>query len=139
MESITLSHVVDAPPSAVREAITDVEPFTRAAGFDEVELEGDRLDIAKAVGLLKISLSLRLLDDPDAVFAYEQVDGVFESMTTRYTIDETADGTEVTVRTEFALDVPGGSILDATVIKRQRRKEIEAQFDYLDETLGYRE
>jgi len=135
MESITLSHVVDAQPSAVREAITDVEPFTRAAGFDEVELDGDRLEIAKAVGLLKISLSLRLLDVPDAVFAYEQIDGVFESMTTRYTIAEVDDGTEVVVQTEFALDVPGGSILDATVIKRQRRKEIEAQFDYLDETL----
>lgn len=136
MESITLSHVVDAPPSAVREAITDIEPFTRAAGFDEVDLAGDRLEIAKAVGLLKISLSLRLLDDPDAVFAYEQVDGIFESMTTWYRVAETDGGTEVTVETEFALDVPGGSILDATVIKRQRRKEIEAQFDYLDETLA---
>ncbi|QCC52692.1 SRPBCC family protein [Halapricum salinum] len=136
MESITLSHVVDAPPSAVRDAIADVEPFMRAAGFDEVQLDGDRLAIAKAVGLLKISLSLRILDEPDAVLTYEQAEGIFESMITRYTVTDEDDGAEVTVRTEFALDVPGGSILDATVIKRQRRKEIEGQFDYLDEALA---
>jgi carbon monoxide dehydrogenase subunit G len=135
MESIELSRVIDAPKPAVTDAILDVEPFTRAAGFDEVTQSGDRLDIAKAVGLLKISLSLRILDDPDSIFAYEQIDGVFETMTTWYTLEETDAGTAVTVRTEFALDVPGGSILDATVIKRQRRKEIEGQFDYLEENL----
>jgi carbon monoxide dehydrogenase subunit G len=135
MESIELSRVIDAPKSAVADAISDIEPFTRAAGFDEVSLSGDRLDIAKAVGLLKISLSLRILDEPDTVLAYEQIDGVFETMTTWYTLEETDAGTAVNVRTEFALAVPGGSILDATVIKRQRRNEIESQFDYLEKNL----
>lgn len=135
MQSIELSRVVDAPVSRVGDAITDVEPFMRSAGFGEVTHEGDRLDIAKALGLLKISLSLRIVDEPEAVLAYEQVEGVFETMTTAYTLSETSDGTDVTVRTEFALDAPGGSILDGTIIKRQRRKEIEAQFDYLQAEL----
>lgn len=136
MQSIELNRVIDGSRQDVADAITDVEPFTRAAGFDEVSLDGDRLDIAKAVGLLKISLSLRLLDEPDTVLSYEQIEGVFETMTTQYTLEETESGTEVSARTEFALDAPGGSILDATVIKRQRRKELEGQFDYLEETVA---
>ncbi|PSP27569.1 hypothetical protein BRC65_04980 [Halobacteriales archaeon QH_2_65_14] len=35
--------------------------------------------------------------------------------------------------TEFALDVEVvGATLDATIIARQRRKELERQFDYLE-------
>ena len=137
MESITLSHVVDAPPSAVRDAIADIEPLMRAAGFDEVQLDGDRLEIAKAVGLLKISLSLRILDEPDATLTYEQVEGIFAEMVTYYDVETTDAGTTVTATTEFALDASlVGPILDATIIKRQRRKELTAQFDYLADVTG---
>lgn len=133
MKTIELSRVIDAPKDDVRAAIEDVEPFMRAAGFDEVDRDGDSLEIGKAVGLLKISLSLRLLDDPDAVLAYEQLDGIFEAMTTTYALSERDGGTEVSVRTAFELGAPGGSLLDGTIIKRQRTKEIEAQFEYLEQ------
>jgi hypothetical protein len=54
-------------------------------------------------------------------------------METRYELLERGGGTEVRATTEFAVDVAlVGEILDATVIKRQRRKELEAQFDYLE-------
>lgn len=136
MRSITISRVIDAPPDVIESAIHDLEPFMQAAGFDEVAVEGDRFSIGKALGLLKISLTLRLLDDPDATLAYEQIDGIFEAMTTTYTLSDHPDGTEVQARTSFALDAPGGSILDATVIKHQRRKELTAQFDYLNDIVS---
>lgn len=136
METIELTHTIDAPRESVASAIDDLEPFMRAAGFDEVTLDGDELTIAKAVGLLRISLDLELFDDGDTVLAYRQVEGIFEDMETRYWLAGGDDGTTVRVETIFGLDAPGGSLLDATVIKRQRTKEIEGQFDYLDERLA---
>lgn len=45
--------------------------------------------------------------------------------------------TVVSATTEFQLRAPAvGSLLDATVIKRQRRKELNAQFDHLEEQVG---
>ena len=136
METIELTHTVDAPREPVASAVDDLEPFMRAAGFDEVTLDGDELTIAKAVGLLRISLDLELFDEADTVLAYRQVDGIFEDMETRYWLENGDDGTTVRVETIFGLDAPGGSLLDATVIKRQRTKEIEGQFDYLDERVA---
>jgi len=53
-------------------------------------------------------------------------------MQTVYTVTEVDGGSEVTATTEFALDVAlVGEILDTTVIKRQRRHELESQFDRL--------
>lgn len=132
METFILERTVDAPIENVREAILDLEQFMLAAGFDEVEIDGDLLNISKALGLLKISLTLRRTDDPDAVLSFKQIDGIFESMTMSYLLTGENGKTVVTARTDFALDAPGGEILDATLIKRQRRREIEGQFDYLD-------
>ncbi|MUV89509.1 SRPBCC family protein [Halapricum sp. CBA1109] len=136
METIELTHTVDASRESVASAVDDLEPFMRAAGFDEVTLDGDELTIAKAVGLLRISLDLELFDEADTVLAYRQVDGIFEDMETRYWLENGDDGTTVRVETIFGLDAPGGSLLDATVIKRQRTKEIAGQFDYLDERVA---
>ncbi|SDY75892.1 hypothetical protein SAMN05216564_10994 [Halopenitus persicus] len=62
-----------------------------------------------------------------------QQEGIFEAMTTSYTVTAADGGSEVTATTEFALDVAiVGDVLDATVIKRQRRRELEAQFDWLE-------
>lgn len=133
METIELEHTVNAPIQDVREAMLELEPFMRASGFDEVDIDGDRLDISKALGLLRISLTLDRIDDPDVDLAFEQVDGIFEAMTTTYSLTDRDDKTDVTAVTEFALDAPGGELLDATLVKRQRRREIEAQFDYLDD------
>lgn len=132
MESIELTRVVDAPREDIEAAIADLEPFMRAAGFDEVTVDGDALTIAKAVGLLRISLDLECFEADDAVLAYRQLDGIFEEMRTWYYLEDAENGTEVRARTEFGLDAPGGGLLDATVIKRQRTKELEAQFDHLE-------
>jgi hypothetical protein len=80
-----------------------------------------------------VELTLTVLEDADAALAYEQRDGMFESMRTTYEVAETDDGSTVTATTEFALDVAlVGEVLDATVIKRQRHKELTAQFDWLE-------
>lgn len=137
MESITLSRTFAAPPEAIRTLVEDVEPFMRAAGFSTVEVEGDDLTISKGFALARIKLELTLLDEPDTVLAYEQREGIFEEMWTGYTLEEVDDGCRLTVTTDFELDIAGvGAILDATIIKRERTKELTAQFDYLAAELG---
>lgn len=133
MESVTVSREIAADADVVRAAMTDVEPFMRAGGFDDVAVDGDVVTITNRVGLATIELALELVDDPDAVLAYEQRDGIFEEMVTRYFLSETADGAEVRATTDFALQARLiGPLLDATVITRQRRIELNAQFDYLE-------
>lgn len=141
MERVTVTRSFDAPPDDVREAMADVEAFMESSGFDGVERDGDALRLQNRVGLMQIELELEILDD-DADLAYEQREGIFESMRTEYRVegsDEQAGGdgdpgeTTVTATTEFeALDLAViGNVLDTTVIRRQRRKEIESQFDWL--------
>lgn len=138
MERVRVSRRVDADPGRLRAAVTDVEPFMRAAGFDEVTVDGDTIAITNHLGLLTIELDLRLLDDREAALAYEQLDGIFESMETRYELAaESASRTTVTVTTTFALDLSVvGSLLDGTVVRRQRRRELSAQLDYLESLAG---
>lgn len=136
MASVTLTRRIDAPPEAIRAAIADVERFMEAGGFDEIAVEGDEMRIVNVLGFARIELIVELLRDPDAALAYEQRDGVFESMTTRYTVEPAPDGAEVTATTEFTLGGVVGSVLDATLIERQRRREIAAQFDYLESAVG---
>ncbi|MBP1988188.1 SRPBCC family protein [Halolamina salifodinae] len=152
METVSVSREITAPPDAVRERMQDVGPFMRAAGFDEVEVDregqspsgsrpqagdGDQIGLTNGVGIATIELSLELVEDPDAALAYRQVEGIFEEMVTRYTVEPTGSGTQVTAETEFAIDVAlVGKLMDATVIKRQRRKELEQQFDWLAAELG---
>ncbi|KPN32196.1 hypothetical protein SY89_02960 [Halolamina pelagica] len=133
MNSVSVSREVAAPPEAVRARMNDVGAFMRAAGFDEVTTDGDRITITNGVGIATVELELELIDHPDAALAYRQRDGIFEEMVTRYTLEPTDDGTEVTAETEFAVDVAlVGKLLDATVIKRQRRRELDQQFDWLE-------
>lgn len=135
MNSVTVSRAVDAPPESVREAVEDVGPFMRASGFDEVEVDGSTLVIRNSVGVATIELECEILDD--GLLAYEQRDGIFESMETRYELADHDEGAEITATTTFAVDVAlVGELLDATVIKRQRKKELTAQFDYLESTLS---
>lgn len=132
METVSVSREITAPPDAVRERMQDIGPFMRAAGFDEVDVKGDRIDLTNGVGIATIELTLELAEDPDAALTYRQVEGIFEEMVTRYTVNPSDSGTKVTAETEFAIDVAlVGKLMDATVIKRQRRKELEQQFDWL--------
>jgi len=136
MNAVSLRRHVDASPDRVREHVRDVVPFMEAAGFDTVELDGDELRIENRVGILGIELTLELVNEEDATLVYEQRDGVFESMRTTYHVTPDDGGSEVVAETEFALDVAVvGDFLDTTVIERQRKKELSAQFDYL-EALG---
>ena len=143
MHSVTVTRTIDSDPEAIAEAMTDVGPFMTAAGFDEVAVDGDRIEVANAVGIATIELTLERVDTDalekphaDGAFAYEQREGIFEEMVTSYSLSSVADGTEVEATTTFALDVAVvGDLLDATVIDRQRRRELEAQLDWLaDET-----
>jgi len=137
MHSVSVSREVAAPPDAIRERMQDVGAFMRAAAFDEVVVEGDRIELENGVGIATIELTLELIDEPGAALAYRQRDGIFEEMVTRYTLEETEKGTEVTAETGFAIDVAlVGKLLDATVIERQRRRELEQQFDWLEQELG---
>lgn len=135
MQTVTVERAIDAPPAAVRDALSRVQPFVAASGFDRVAVDGDTVEVANDVGVASIELTLELVDDPDADLAYVQTAGIFEEMATTYVVEPTDDGSLVTATTEFALDVAVvGSVLDATVIKRQRRSELESQFDWLAET-----
>ncbi len=115
----------------------DLESFMLAAGFTEVTVDGDDMHLENQVGLATVTLDLRVVDT-DADLAYEQADGFFEVMDTEYRVEPVGDGaSEVTATTDFALDVAlVGQILDSTVIKRQRRHELEQQFDWLEEQFG---
>ncbi|WP_144926927.1 SRPBCC family protein [Halorubrum salsamenti] len=133
MNSVTLSRTIDAPPAVVRESMNELEQFMRASGFDEVLVDGETVCVANEVGIATIELTLELVDRPEADLAYEQREGIFEEMRTAYTVTPAPNGSEVVATTEFALDVAiVGDVLDSTVIKRQRRRELSAQFDWLE-------
>ncbi|WP_096388949.1 SRPBCC family protein [Halopenitus persicus] len=144
MQSVTLTRWIDADPTSVADAMADLEPFMAAAGFDEVTVDGDRIAVANRVGIATIELTLEVTEgldgddsladaEPPFTLEYVQREGIFEAMTTSYTVTAADGGSEVTATTEFALDVAiVGDVLDATVIKRQRRRELEAQFDWLE-------
>ncbi|MCD2202605.1 SRPBCC family protein [Halobacterium sp. KA-6] len=135
MNEVTETRRVAAPPESVRDAMADVEAFVESAGFDHVEVDGETIRVANQVGLAEIELELVAVEREGADVAHEQREGIFEAMWTTYTVEPRAGGDEsdVTAHTEFALDVPlVGDVLDATVIQRQRRKELNAQLDWLE-------
>lgn len=137
MQTVTTTRTVDAAPQAVRAAMEDVDSFMRAAGFDDVTVSGRTVRVTNTVGLAEITLELALVDETDAALAYEQREDIFEEMRTWYTLTPSETGVSVRATTEFELDVSlVGDLLDATVIKRQRTKELEAQFDHLEEQVG---
>jgi hypothetical protein len=137
MERVSMERTFDADPETVRALVTDVGPFVRACGFDGVTVDGSRVTIENSVGLATIELEVELVDEEGAVLAYEQREGIFDEMVTRYELRAENGGTTLSVTTEFALDIAlVGMILDATVIKRQRRKELSAQFAYLADELS---
>lgn len=132
METVTVTETIDGDIETIEAAMTDIGPFMRAAKFDEVAVDGDIVHISNHVGLATIELEIELIEDSEAVLAYQQRDGIFEEMVTRYTLTETPDGVEVSATTDFAVQARLiGPILDATVVSRQRRRELTAQFDYL--------
>ncbi|WP_440989670.1 SRPBCC family protein [Haloarchaeobius baliensis] len=133
MNTVSLSRSVDGSVESVRSAMADLEAFTAAAGFDDVVVEGDTVTITNHVGFLELSLELVVTTDDPETLVLEQTDGIFESMTTRYTVSGDSESCEVTAETEFALDVAiVGQVLDSTVIERQRTRELTGQLDWLE-------
>jgi hypothetical protein len=134
MTTVSVTRRLDAAPEAVRDAIADHEAFMAAGGFDEVAVEDGHIHLTNRVGIATIDLDLAVVDAADAALAYEQREGIFEEMYTEYRVRPDDGGSEVRARTTFTLGGILGDALDATVIKRQRRREITAQFDYLAST-----
>jgi hypothetical protein len=133
METVSVSRTIRAPEAPIRQAMHEIGPFMEAAGFDRVTVDGHQFTIENDVGLLSISLTLQTIDH-EAALAYEQIDGIFETMVTWYTIESHDGETTVEATTEFELDASlVGPILDSTIISRQRKKELEKQLDYLEE------
>ena len=136
MQRVSRSRTIAADPDAVEAAIRDVEPFMQAGGFSEARAADGEIHLAQNLGLGRVELHLEEVDDPDAALAYEQREGIFEYMRTWYELEPAEGGTRVTATTEFELGGIVGSVLDATVVKRKRRSELDAQFDYLEAELA---
>lgn len=136
MQTVSVSRTLAADADAVRDAVADVERFMRAGGFSEAWVEGDEIFLRQNLGLARIELDLVVADDPAAELAYEQRDGIFDQMRTRYVVEPVESGTRVTATTDFELGGVVGSVLDATVVKRKRRSELNAQLDYLESVVA---
>lgn len=138
MQTVSVNRTLAADADAVRDAMADVERFMRAGGFSEAWVEGDEIFLRQNLGFARIELDLAVVDDPAAELAYEQRDGIFDEMRTRYVVEPVESGTRVTATTDFALGGVVGSVLDATVVKRKRRSELNAQLDYLESVIAAR-
>ena len=136
MQTVSVSRTVPADESAVREVMADLEGFMRAGGFSEAEVDGDEIHLRQNLGLGRIELHLDVVESTDAVLAYEQREGIFNEMRTRYELEAVEAGTRITATTDFELGGVVGSVLDATLVKRKRRSELDRQFDYLEAQVG---
>jgi hypothetical protein len=137
MARVAVSRTFDAAPDAIRAAMEDVSAFIAATGVDEVAREDGTVTVKNRMGPMTIELVLEVVEAPGAALAYEQRSGPFASMRTVYEVGSVAGGTAVTAHTEFELGAPVvGEVLDATVVRRQRRRELEAQMDWLAERVG---
>lgn len=139
METISVDREYDAPEHRLHSVFEDVAGFFDAAGFD-VDRTHDRLELSKQVAVTQFELHVKLHETESATLAYEQVSGPFKEMTTRYHVDSSATGSCLTIETSFEPPATGfGSFLNGTVIKRQRRMELDAVASLLktnDETSG---
>jgi hypothetical protein len=138
MQEVTVERDLPAAPEDVVPLIEDTQSFMSAAGFDAVRVDGDTIRIQNRVGLFDVELIVEIVADDEAVLAYEQEEGIFEDMHTVYHLEATDDGSRISATTVFeAVDLPiVGQVLDATVVKRQRTSELDAQFDWLEDELS---
>jgi len=138
MQEVTVERELPAAPEDVVPLIEETQSFMSAAGFDAVRVDGDTIRIQNRVGLFDVELIVEMVTDDEAVLAYEQEEGIFEDMDTVYSLEATDDGSTISATTTFeAVDLPiVGQVLDATVVKRQRSSELNAQFDWLEAELS---
>lgn len=135
METVSVQRTYDVDEAALCRAITDVEAFYDAAGFS-VERDGDRLSLVKRLAVATFELEVRLVE-AEAALAYEQVDGPFAAMETRYRVERVADGSRLTVETRFEPPTSGfGTFINGALIRRQRKSELEAAETVLADRAG---
>lgn len=136
MTEVTLSRDLPVPPEVVEECITgDLLAFVEASGFDEVTATADAFVVTRHIGMATLELTLAVRES-DALCYLEQTEGIFDEMWTEYTVEPTEEGSRITATTGFTLGGVLGPILDGTMISMQRKKEFEAQFDYLERTVA---
>lgn len=136
MQTVTVSRRVDGSPETVRALMDDVQRFMAAGGFDDVTVDGDVITLENTLGFANLSLTLERDRDADAL-AYEQRDGMFSEMRTEYEVVAVDGGTRVSATTEFELgNSVVADVMDATLIRRQRVRELEGQFDWLEAELS---
>lgn len=131
METASVEREFEVAPTVVEDVLDDVTTFYDAAGF-EVDRDGERLELVKRLAIARFELDVELVDDEDAALAYEQVDGPFAAMRTRYLVDETDDGSRLTIETNFEAPTSGfGTFINGALIKRQRGTELDAMEELL--------
>lgn len=134
METISVARQFDGDADQIRSVFGDVTTFFDAAGFD-ARRDDDRISLTKRVSAADVELDIRLRDDETAVLAYEQVDGPFEAMQARYTVDHEPKGSRLTIETSFETPASGfGMVLSTAVIERQREAEFHAVASLVEET-----
>jgi hypothetical protein len=102
----------------------DVRPF-KWSGYDVIPQYTYQVDLDAGE------------DGPLSRFSSDARRNVTASYDEDYVIEEGAEGVTLTATTEFELDRDlVGPILDATVISRQRKRELTRQFDYLASELA---
>lgn len=132
METISVDREYDAPEHRVRSLLGDVTEFFDAAGFDVARTD-DRLKLSKRVAVTQFELHVKLHETGSAALAYEQVSGPFEAMVTRYHVDSSSTGSCLTIETSFEPPATGfGAFINGTVVKRQRRTELDAVASLLE-------
>lgn len=133
MDTATVEREFEVAPEILEGVVTDVTTFYDAAGF-EVERDGDRLELVKRLAIARFELDVELVEDDGAALAYEQVDGPFADMRTRYLVDATEGGSRLTIETNFEAPSSGfGTFINGALIKRQRGTELDAAEELVTE------
>ncbi|MFB6153629.1 MAG: hypothetical protein ABEJ27_05195 [Halodesulfurarchaeum sp.] len=132
MTTVSVERTFDAPIDEVRAVLRDMEGIFEDAGFD-VECEAGRVHLKKSIGPSEIELDIAFLEEESAAVGYEQIDGPFETMKTRYFLQSARGGTRLQVETAYKTPRFGwGSFLNSALVKRQRQNELAAIGDRLE-------
>ncbi|MFW6458407.1 MAG: SRPBCC family protein [Halodesulfurarchaeum sp.] len=138
METVTVKRSLPASKSVVRELVrSDIPAFVRASGFDRVRVDGESYTVSRNIGFATLELTLERVAS-ESLLEFEQVEGMFDRMWTEYRLEETGAGCELIATTEFTLGGILAPVLAGTMIKSQRTREFELQFDYVESALHTR-
>ena len=132
METVTVKRAFDAPETLVCDIIIqDLPAFIRASGFDRVTVDGGSYTVSRDIGFATFELTLERIES-EQLLEFEQVQGIFDRMWTEYRLKGTPEGCELIATTEFTIGGVLAPVLDGTMIKTQRTREFELQFDYVE-------